>query len=517
MLNWLTGKSSTEETKKPEGTQKKGQKIYALSCTFESAYPSRFMSSLQEVNEHIKFTGELELSEGLQTAFNGLNPKKSRFNTPLKISLTKANETVFPSYVYQVLRDFVSKNTDLQQVDLDASLNLSDRQSDELNELAQKNARISQQRTSQLRSLFLLGSVGGFFNALQALSAPLVVIAKALFEGVILSSVSFLRQWYLDAAAKRYDRHSEVNHPSEKQALQLGVKSVSWLNYFKSFLSLSTYQYPRAFAGGLQHAMMQNEDVVDSIMELTPRSAKPYAIKVMLEQKRSLLPFLYKPTTVSSWIAYNDEADFDRQFQRLVQNYQSDTFFLNRESTLTLMLEQDADTPPKFINKYLSNFMIRQGFARHLVDDENIIGETEFENIKKEVQRRTNQSRLRLITGTGVIALGTLLVTTAIPVLIINTLVAAFASKLFSSWRQQYLDYAVDSYKTGKQLNTIKDPSERQALIDGTYAIKNKEYLLSFNPARPQGYRHPVAFAAGMELAAQENEGMVRKIRTLSN
>lgn len=527
MWNWSfwntakkEGVGNQDDKKGLNKNTEKEQRCPPLLCTFQPiAADSRFFPN-PITSDHIKTATKFELKEVLQGLINEHNSKSSRFHQDVKFTFARNQATdQFPDFVYKVLRDFINRNPNIKTVDLSYT-SFNQRQIDELEALAQKNALNSQKRFSTLRSLFFMGSMGGFLNATNGLinvaqmigSLP-IIAAKTLFEGVVLSGVSFLRQWYLDSSAKKYDRKSDLSNERELEALQLGVKSAtSWIEYFKSFGNYVAYLFPRAFAGAMQHALDQNDDVVDHIMKRTKHWHKENALKITLTQQRSLIPYLTKPTIISRWIAFDDVADFERQLQRLLQDYQGNVSFLNKTATITLEHDPASNATPDYVLKALSTALIRSGVVRTIEDPSSAVFKAEdFLPISLEIQRRAQLERRRLLATVSLTLAGSLLVTSALPVLLINAVVVGLGTKLYSSWRQQFLDYAADNYQEKSQFTE----TEHQAMLSGINSDSWKGYLSSFNlfdKKNAAALRHPVAYSAALEYVLENNTSMQEKI-----
>ncbi len=99
------------------------------------------------------------------------------------------------------------------------------------------------------------------------------------------------------------------------------------------------------------------------------------------------------------------------------------------------------------------------------------------------------------------------------PYNIAMTFLTAMMGNILASQRQNYLDNAASFYDTPEKIAAIKNTGELTALKAGMAAKTWSGYAGSF--ILYSAYRHPVAFAAGLEQAIEENELVVKKLQGL--
>lgn len=96
-------------------------------------------------------------------------------------------------------------------------------------------------------------------------------------------------------------------------------------------------------------------------------------------------------------------------------------------------------------------------------------------------------------------------------ILVSNTLNAMFDGMLKHFVRQWYLDSSAQYYSKKHQINAITNHRELTALDWGACSVGTGKYLLSY--FSPSAWRHPRAFAAGLELALEGKQKRLDLIR----
>ncbi|MFI4938481.1 MAG: hypothetical protein ACHQJ6_08260 [Candidatus Berkiellales bacterium] len=352
-----------------------------------------------------------------------------------------------------------------------------------------------------------------------------VALYQSVIVALIVTFIRFLRQIYLNWAASKYKADPKIKNERERLSFQYGTTATGWLSYLVfciPFLRWAAWRHPIAFVAGIVHATQKNEDVIDNLFNRTPRSQRPYAIRIELSQKRTWMPFT-QCVTHAKWLAYENQEDLTRQLKEFLQDYCDQTSFYNRAATLKLRKDRETATG-NFLAPTIEKMLTHDSsYIKHFDNTDKMITlinsavasvfNSKIQSSIKENSRRFWKRMPPLMIAELIFLPPLLYIGLPFALLPGPVLLAAGIASLYSYCNQKFLDYAKSKY-TLTTVREVKDRRTWEALRCGVEAATYRGLFYSFSFDRIRSIvLHPISFASAMEHALSNNEVVVTQMK----